>query len=268
MNDWMKTASTLPPGQSTRINCGGCGGKKTASVTNMGKKYVKHCFKCKETETETPPPMTAAERLEMKRKAEAFEAQEPRLPDDFTTDIPVEGLLWLSKGGLHLNDIRRYGFGFSEELRRVIMPVVGRSGKLEGVQARRVDADGVGPKYLGQVWSGPRPVWASSWEVERPRGIPEVVLTEDILSAARVGKVCPAWSLLGTNLMPAVIGKIAEAGIQTVHVWMDDDDAGINARRKMLRQLGAVGINAKGVISNRDPKHHTLEEIEELIWTT
>jgi hypothetical protein len=256
--DWMKIAVTLPVSHSRRVNCWKCGGEKTASVTNMGKNYVVFCFRCKETEKQDPPAMTAAERLAMRRAADAFEAQEPSLPDDFTLDIPIQGLLWLSKGGLHLDDIKEHGFGWSNTMRRVIMPVMAGS-KLVAVQARRVDPSGDGPKYLGQVWSGPRPVFIAGQSGN------DITLTEDILSAARVGKVAEAWSLLGTNLMPAVIAQIAERNPDRVNVWMDNDDAGINARRKMLRQLGAVGINARGIMSDRDPKHHTLQEMKELL---
>ena len=260
--DWMKIAVALPVSHSRRVNCWKCGGKKTASITNMGNFYVVHCFKCKEKETRDPPPMTPRERLALQRATEAFEASEPTLPDDFTTEIPVQGLLWLSKGGLHVDDIYRHGFGWSAKLQRVIMPVVGCSGQLEAVQARRVDPAGVGPKYLGQVWSGPRPVFKAEYAASSET----LVLTEDILSACRVGKVCPAWSLLGTNLMAAVINKIDASPYTDVVIWMDDDEAGINARRKMLRQLGAVGISARAIQSDRDPKHHTLEEMRNLIW--
>lgn len=260
--DWTAIAKALPVSHSQRINCWKCGGKKTASVTNMGSHYVVHCFRCKEKEHETPPPMTAAERLALRRAADEFKAAEPTIPDDFTTDIPIPGLLWLSKGGLHLDDIKSHAFGWSDTLGRVVMPVYEQD-VLVAVQARRV-GDGYGPKYLGQVHSGPRPVF----KCEKNAGNGTIVLTEDILSACRVGKVANAWSLLGTALMPAVINRIAASSYTDIVIWMDDDTAGHNARKKMLRQLGAVGIHARSVISDRDPKHHTLEEMEELIWPT
>lgn len=66
-------------------------------------------------------------------------------------------------------------------------------------------------------------------------------------------------------MLPAVIAQIDRSPFQEVAIWMDDDEAGINARRKMLRQLGAVGIPARYIASDRDPKHHTLKEMKELI---
>jgi DNA primase len=260
--NWMKLATALPVGHSRRVNCWKCGGKKTASISNLGKYYAVNCFKCKEVETQAPPPMTPQERIALHRAQEAFVADPPTIPDDFTTDIPIAGLLWLSKGGLHVDDIKHHGFGWSDRMQRVIMPVHNVTGSLVAVQARRVDPNGVGPKYLGQVWDGPRPVFIANSKPDRD----VLVLTEDILSACRVGKVCTAWSLLGTNLMHAVINQIAESQYTDIAIWMDPDEAGVNARRKMLRQLGAVGIEARAILSDVDPKHHTLEEMKDLIW--
>lgn len=267
--DWMKIAVTLPAQHSQRTNCWKCGGKKTASITNMGKFYVVYCHKCKDKETQDPPPITPQERRALQQAAEAFEVDDPVLPSDFTPDIPLQGLLWLSKGGLHVNDIKTCGFGWSDKLQRVILPVWDDLGTLIAVQARNTGT-AHGPKYLGSVWSGQRPVWRSPLDLQgsqtsatRRRGI---VLTEDILSAARVGKIAEAWSLLGTNLMPAVIKQIHERKPEETIIWMDDDEAGWNARRTMLRQLGSVGINARAVVSDRDPKHHTLQEMRNLIW--
>jgi hypothetical protein len=216
--------------------------------------------------------MTPRERLALQRAAEDFKASEPSIPTDFTTDMPTEGLIWLTKGGLHLEDIKRYGFGYSPSIKRVILPCWNSDGALTCIQARNTGS-AHGPKYLSQVWSGERPVWSSLCGHGGDRGTvlgepvcQTLVLTEDILSAARVSKVgVDVWSLLGTNLMPAVLNRIGEAQYTDVAVWMDPDEAGIKARRKMLRQLGAVGINARPITSDRDPKMHTLEEIKELI---
>jgi hypothetical protein len=278
--DWVSIAMSLPVSHSQRVNCWKCGGKKTASITNRGKHYALNCFKCGDPEVASPPPMTPQERHALAQATAAFIAAEPTLPDDFTTEIPIKGLLWLSKGGLHVDDIKNYGFGWSDRIQRVIMPAYAGHA-LVAIQARRVDANGDGPKYLGQVWSGPRPVWKScaidpmDASLVRMGGPVEtdtctahrctLVLTEDILSAARVGKVNAAWSLLGTNLLPAVINQIAASPYTDIVIWMDDDAAGWNARRKMLRSLGAVGIEARIVKSDRDPKKHSLTEIKELI---
>lgn len=196
----------------------------------------------------------------MKQAAEAFEADEPSLPSDFTLDIPIPGVLWVSKGGLHVDHVRRLGWGWSEKHQRVIMPVYDGD-KLVAVQARAVHS-WMKPKYLSQMWSGPRAVFKAG---DRHTGT--LVLTEDMLSAARVSKVTDAWSLLGTNLMPAVIQRLADTGYTGIRLWLDDDEAGHNARKKIMRTLGAVGIEVTAIVSDRDPKHHSLQEIKDLVWT-
>ena len=196
----------------------------------------------------------------MKQAAEAFEADEPSLPSDFTLDIPIPGVLWVSKGGLHVDHVRRLGWGWSEKHQRVIMPVYDGD-KLVAVQARAVHS-WMKPKYLSQMWSGPRAVFKAG---DRHTGT--LVLTEDMLSAARVSKVTDAWSLLGTNLMPAVIQRLADTGYTGIRLWLDDDEAGHNARKKIMRTLGAVGIEVTAIVSDRDPKHHSLQEINDLVWT-
>ncbi len=259
--EWTELAKALPVSHSTRVKCPSCCGKKTCSITNMGDRYVRHCFKCKETGSELAPPMTPQERRELHIAAQAFEATEPALPHDFTTDIPVTGLLWLSKAGLNYHDIQEHKIGWSPELRRVVLPVYSRGGALACIQARSVEPF-VRPKYLNQIWSGPRPMFRTDLKKSGNNGT--VVLTEDIMSACRIAKTgTTAFSLLGTNLMDASIAEIAESPYDDVVVWLDSDEAGQDARRKVLRQLSAVGINARSVYSELDPKLLDLESIHE-----
>lgn len=206
--------------------------------------------------------MTPQERRALELAAATFQASEPALPADFTETIPVQGLLWLTKGGLHVNDVKQHGFGWSERMQRVIMPVY-VAGGLVAVQARSV-SKAVTPKYLSQS-SVPRPYFRATPVTQTSQGTGQVVLTEDILSAARVGKVNEAWGLLGTNLMDAVITALIERNFDMIHIWMDDDKAGIDARRKMLVQLKSVGLPARLIKSDRDPKLHTLQEIKDLL---
>ncbi len=259
MKEWVNLAINLPIGQSRRIKCHDCGhADNTLSLSNQGKKYYAHCFACKWSDVADPPPMTPRERLELAKNAAAFEASPPTLPEDFTLDMDIRGVLWISKGGLHVDDARKLGWGWSDKMRRVVMPVY-ENGSLVAIQARSV-ISGMKPKYLSQIHSGPRPAFKAG-----TRGKGSLVLTEDMLSAARVSKVTDAWSILGTNLMDAVIVQIAASNYDDIGIWMDNDEAGLNARRKMMKQLGAVGIEARLIKSDRDPKLYTLEQIKELI---
>lgn len=260
--DWLKVAMGLPHGQSTRVDCFFCQGKGTMGLSNLGEVYTYHCFKCKEKDAKPAPAMTPQERREMERQAAAFAASPPELPEDFTTDIPPPGILWLSKGGLNHRDIRRFGFGYSPRMQRVIMPVY-EEGELVAVQARALRREHK-PKYLGQIRRNPRPAFRA---VHR-EPVDTLVLTEDMLSACRVSKVCDAWALLGTNLGPSVLAAIGDSHYDRIAIWMDEDEAGINARRKMRSQLQVVGKPVSLIQSDRDPKKHTIIEMRNLIWNT
>ena len=259
LKDWVSISLALPLGTSRRIHCHICGHRdKTLSLTNRGKVHSAHCFACGWVDTQKQPPMTPQERLALAKAAEAFEAEPPTLPKDFTLDMDIHGVLWISKGGLHVDDAEGFGWGWSDKMKRVVMPVY-EKGSLVAVQARSV-ISGMKPKYLSQIHSGPRPAFKAG-----TRNVGQLVLTEDMLSAARVSKVMDAWSLLGTNLMDAVINQIANTNYTQVLIWMDNDTAGFKARRKMLKQLGAVGIDARIIKAEKDPKYYTLEQIEDIL---
>jgi len=259
MIEWLDLAIHLPIGQSRRIKCHDCGhADNTLSLSNQGKKYYAHCFACKWSDVADPPPMTPQERLELAKSAAAFEAEPPTLPKDFTLDMDIRGVLWISKGGLHVDDARKFGWGWSDKMRRVVMPVY-ENGSLVAVQARSV-ISGMKPKYLSQIHSGPRPAFKAG-----TKNTGQLVLTEDMLSAARVSKVTDAWSLLGTNLMDAVIEQISNTNYTQVLIWMDNDKAGFKARRTMFKQLGAVGFDVRIIKADKDPKYYTLDQIKGLI---
>ncbi|CDK30087.1 putative DNA primase [Burkholderia phage AMP1] len=91
------------------------------------------------------------------------------------------------------------------------------------------------------------------------RGDP-LVLTEDVLSAFRVGQVTEAWSLLGTNLTDAVLVRIFERGGK-VRVWLDPDAAGRKASRTIINRLTACGVDASAIHTQRDPKLYSRRDI-------
>jgi DNA primase len=122
-------------------------------------------------------------------------------------------------------------------------------------QARAVD--GRQPKYLappsGKALIIPR--WGSA---------ADVTLTEDLLSAYKVGRVAEAWCLLGTSMSKHILNALLKRGCR-VNVWLDPDAAGLRAATKVLAQLRGAGIEARHVLSKKDPKLMHYEQIKELL---
>jgi DNA primase len=192
-----------------------------------------------------------------------YENRQHALPRDFTHDLPTSAELWLARAGIDPATWAAYGIGYSKRLDRAIIPVT-RDGAIIGSIARRLGTSG--PKYIENL---PTSSVFDSLHGRSPKGEYDVdcVLTEDILSAIRVGRFVRSIALLGTGSSDAyvggVLGFLGEA--QSVGVWLDPDNAGQRATTKFVRALGMVGISTTHIKSLKDPKLHSDREIQEYL---
>lgn len=198
------------------------------------------------------------------------------LPEGGTTEVgewPDAAALWFYKAGLSKADIGALGAYWHEASGRVILPVYeapvtdGSERSVSFWQARAVGNRQ--PKYLA-------PNVDRSRVIARYGTSKSVTLTEDILSAYKVGQDHEGWSMLGTKLSDYVLGELLKRHQEqpgfTVNVWLDNDlpplhriNRGQVAARKVLAKLRAVGIPARNVISTRDPKLMSRAQIKELL---
>lgn len=112
------------------------------------------------------------------------------------------------------------------------------------------------PKYIGPT---PKParLLVRFGEAEVP------TLTEDILSAAKIGLVAEAWAVLGTSVSAHMVSALMKRG--RCNVWLDPDAAGRRGAAKITKQLVAYGLEVRNILSARDPKLHSREEIKEIL---
>lgn len=122
-------------------------------------------------------------------------------------------------------------------------------------QARSID--GRQPKYLS-------PPVDRSTLLPRYGHADRIVLTEDLLSAFKIGLVGEAWCLMGTHAGPRLIAGLLQRQAP-VAIWLDPDEAGRKAAKRVFSQLKAYGIGARVIQSERDPKLHTFDQIKECI---
>lgn len=179
------------------------------------------------------------------------------LPVDFTTEIPVTGLLWLQRYGVTDAEIKEFNFGYSPKLDRLILPVYSGSGELVYWQGRRLGTDTSVPKYKN-VKSNKGDVY---FKIEN-KASDVTVVVEDILSAIACGRAgYSAVALLG-SFVPASL----ESFINTKHslMWLDADK-----RRecvKYAKRLRACGLDCVPVIlPTKDPKEYSVEEIQNIV---
>ncbi|QKL73346.1 DNA primase [Ralstonia solanacearum] len=172
---------------------------------------------------------------------------------------PLDAAVWLYKAGISNDDIARLGFYWNPKLSRVVLPVYDGGGRCVYWQARTLEPYSVNPrKYLN-------PAVDKSRLVARYGDGPAVVLTEDILSAYKVSLAGVAgWSLLGTRLNTYTTAQVLSAR-KPVFVWLDPDAAGQAAAKEIMRTLRAYGVSVRNVVSTKDPKLLSREEITRLV---
>lgn len=263
---WLPQAKELAEGKSAR---GGhdCGPGSVLVVSHKSDGWSAWCFRCAEKGWVPKPLPTLAERVARKQAqllADEEMERDPRPPYPPVFDVqqwPLQARVWLYKAGLFNEDIERLGAYYHERSRRVILPVV-KDGELVYWQGRNVGLCELdAPKYIN-----PR-VDRSQLVAEFGTG-PDIVLTEDILSAYRVGMATEAWSLLGTKLPTPILVRLLEAK-RHVFVWLDDDAHGNNpgqhAAAIILRTLTNVGIPCSNIRTTKDPKLLSRAEIQEVL---
>lgn len=266
---WLPIAKTLQAGRRIRIEC--CATDKSLMVSNEAKGYRAYCFRC------GPRGFVAhgdfsIDTLRRRREELAWvQSRSVVLPKDFSTDIPPSEAVWLYRAGVSHAVAKHYGFGYSAELRRVVLPVY-KDGKLAGFTARSTINER--PKYIERMVDGNAlfvadPAIALPTTDDWPKGSgPDLVLTEDILSAVRVGR-CARYvvSLLGTSASAHQVSSILRRLPQNaqITVWLDPDKAGRSAAYDLQRTLRLQGYEVSLVKSNKDPKYYSNREIRRLL---
>lgn len=186
-------------------------------------------------------------------------------------EISQEGLRWIQSGGVTSSEVVDYGLGYSADVEwarslrdRVVLPCYGSDG-LSVVQYRKLSSTHDTRKYI-TYGSG---VFDSQYRHRRVASYDSktLVVVEDILSAIRIGRThrCIA-ALHGTVPVSYLCSLGRSMCYDRVVVWLDNDNATIKrSAREAARELGVVFPQVLLVTGHDDPKHHTDEEIEEIL---
>lgn len=255
--NWLKLAQKLPVGQKTRTDCPICG-KDTntnALIVNHGiKAYNASCFACGYNPFQMKGIQTLDELKEIRRLNNEKLGYAIKLPNDFTTEIPLIGRLWLYKSGLRPSVWKAYNIGYSERLKRVILPVYNKQGTLIWFQCRAL-LKGQKPKYIQPSRDKTGIVFEALGHAEDRN---TVVVVEDIMSAIRVGETTNTVSMLGTKADTDQINRLSE--YNKVITWLDSDKAGVRGAAN-IRQAVSLLTNTTNICTTLDPKCYSNKEI-------
>lgn len=264
--EWLPIAQKLPANGRTRAPHH-CGEGSPLLITREHDKSTAYCFRCGGTGFHREHE-SLAERLErMKNEAAADETArasaelpEPRVYD--TKEWPLDDKVWFFKMGLSLSMIGELGLYWCPALGRVVLPIT-EGDQLVFWQARSQKRT---PKWIAPMVA--KDGLTARYGVGRGDLI---VLTEDALSAYKVGQVTESWSLLGTKLHPSVLRELVQSG-KRVATWLDNDtgrangsNPGQEAAARIGARLRAFGLDYRNITSERDPKYYNADEIRRMM---
>lgn len=216
-----------------------CGSSPAAIRTVKYNGISTYCFRCGETVWEPKEP-------ELRRPSAELVREWPR-PEDRGDPWPTEAIAWLASMGFGRYEREQLlGCYWHALYERVIFPL--NNGFWT---ARTVYKGDTRPKWLSGLQGRDRCVQ----RYPANAGARACVLTEDLLSAAKVGLNTPwvvAIPCLGTVPSPAVLA--AAAMYDRVAVWLDSDEPGQRGAARIHARLEAVGVESWLIVTPPDEK--------------
>lgn len=259
---WLRQAQEVREGQSKRVPHD-CGTGSPMTVFNRPDGWSAWCHRCHDKGWEPKPKPSLEERQARQAAQEAADREireRPNPPYPCVFDVqqwPLQARCWLYKAALFDEDIAKLGAYFHPPSQRVVLPVVA-DGKVVHYQARDVGLCRKGAaKYIGpKARAGAIiPHWGDD---------SIAVLTEDLLSAFRVGMAGEAVCLMGTVLHPPV-ARLLLLWKKPVAVWLDPDKAGDRGAGEVQDLLSILGIRNTKIVSEKDPKNLSRAEVAQRI---
>jgi len=189
-------------------------------------------------------------------------------PEDYTKYLGHKAVSWLGKYSMTHSELIKHRLGWSDSKQMLVMPVFGEDNNLLMWQGRNFGEtpfERVGPySYRPKKW----PKYVTFGEpsdilhIINPNiNIDTIILTEDLISAIKVGRVYPAMPLWGSHIPMKGLLRLKER-FKHVGIWLDPDKR-LEAVKTALRASQIT--NAFVVPSDKDPKEYNAVEIKDIV---
>lgn len=252
--------------------CPNCGPLQDGSGNNLGVYTDGHkwCFACG-----FYVPSTGVQNLDEVR--ESFKKRRTQngiacnLPHDFTTVIPQEPLDWLRQYGITNEEIYKHKFGWSQTFNRLIFPFYDSYGNLLMYQGRwfPTNMERVTNVKRSKYHTEGRPEKIDAYfgDIDQTTGCTDcegglVVVVEDVVSALKIARICPALPLFGSELSLDRIMRLA-GRFESLLIWLDHDKASYQAKCEIKAR--PYFKNVSSIFTTHDPKVFTTEELRKTI---
>lgn len=189
---------------------------------------------------------------------------------ELTFALPDNAAGWLNKYGLTEAEIIRNQIQWSPDKQSLVLPMIdGHTQAICGASCRYFGPNKDHPKYINYYLANkPKDPYALAKEPPRGTELSALVLVEDMVSAIKVARKTPCLPLMGTNVSHDLFGRLV--GLSTFHrkpivVWLDPDKHQLSIQHaRRFQQFG----DAYAVISDKDPKYYSTEEINDILFST
>lgn len=242
--------------------CPACGSRDNLGIYSDGSKW---CFGCKYRERGDLSGIHLHDkRADDGNDASATGAVERAVAYHGSPEIAEPGLQWLGRFGITVQECLLWGIRWDPKYEQLVFHFHDEAGKLRCTQARNFNRDRAAKaKYynVGNKEDSFQVYQSQSTEVSRRLG--SLCITEDALSAIKVGRQVPAMPALGTSVSKARLIKIQRQGYQKVLVWLDRDK--FKEAMEIADMCKWLGMSAKAIYSEKDPKEYDDEEIKSFL---
>lgn len=252
---------TSPLGVFVRYIHEGCSDGKDACLNVVRKEdgWFYECHRCGirgKKSIATAPLSDLIKHTQNLQRTYQTEQGDIKLPDDYTQDIPKEGMKWLLKY-LTPDQIKEYHIGFSPSLNRIIFPLF-KKDKLVYWQGRYINWDN---KYKTPKYKNIRASKDTLFAIRNPSS-DVLVLVEDIVSAIKVSQHANVVSLLGSTLDDQKILQWSKF-FRVIIVWLDYDKAEYSLNKTF--RYKKFGLNVRSCLTKLDPKEYSFRTMKDYL---
>jgi len=239
--------------------CPSCGSRDNLARYDDGHAW---CFGCGYSERGTVSYATTIMAAAEQKQEKGIHG----LPADFSYSIDYIGKTWLDKYSLTNSEIRSNKIGWSIEgvyfkkkdihiHPMLIFPVFDIAGNLLFWQGRNFGDEG--PKYMTFGYK------EKIYHILENNAIADtIVLTEDLVSAIKVSRVCSTMPLFGSTVSLERL-KTLSARFKHLRIWLDMDK--VTEALKTRLKASLLFETAEVIVAEKDPKEYNTEDIRNFL---
>jgi hypothetical protein len=182
------------------------------------------------------------------------------LQPDLCFDYPGHVVSWLARYGISVGEAIKHGWKYSPYWDQLVFLFNDEEGNPACVQARNF-RKGAKTKYYNQ--GSPSDVLPIFGLMDENVDRSMLVVSEDAVSAARIGSSCPSMPCLGSYLPSHKLMALKRLKFTKLITWLDSDK--LKESREIAQRAKWLGFDTRVVYTELDPKCHTDEEIMRII---